>query len=87
MTTQRAKCKNCGFKQDKIYRCFYSGANFHLKYACFKCKKIISHQGDLKNCPDCGSEVTLYKRSDKDGYYICPSCKKMKLKFYTETIS
>lgn len=87
MTSKIAKCKNCGFEQKGIFVCNYGGSYFHLKYACFKCKKIIPHQGDLKKCPDCKSEVTLYKGFNRNGYYTCPSCGKRKLKFYTETIS
>lgn len=87
MAAQRAKCGSCGFEQKDIFLHAYNGAMFHLKYACFKCKKIISYYGDLKKCPDCKSEVTLYKGFNRDGYYICPSCGKRKLKFYTETIS
>lgn len=87
MATERAECKNCGFKQNGIFRYFYSGAHFHLLYACFKCKKIISYRGDLEKCPDCGSKVRLYKEFYRDGYYVCPSCGKRKLRFYTETIS
>lgn len=87
MAAQRAKCDDCGFEQKGIFRHAYNGAMIHLKYACFKCKKIISHYGDLKKCPDCKSEVRLYKEFNRDGYYICPACGKRKLKFYTETIS
>ena len=87
MATDRAECDNCGFKQNKIYLYAYSGANAHMQYACFKCKKIISFKGDLEKCPDCGSKVRPYNEFHRDGYYICPKCKKRKLKFYHETFS
>ncbi len=87
MTTQRVKCGNCGFEQKGIFLYAFSGAMAHLQYACFRCKKIISFRGDLKHCPDCKSEVRPYREFNRDGYYICPSCGKRKLKFYTETIS
>lgn len=87
MTSEKAKCENCGFEQEGIFVWAYHGANPHLKHACFKCKKIISFPEKLEQCPDCKSEVMLYKKLNRDGYYTCPSCGKRKLRFYLESIS
>lgn len=82
---QRAKCDNCGFEQGKIFVHMMGGAYLHLKHACLKCKKIISHRGEIDKCPECDSKlVKLYKEDFKDDYHTCPSCGKRKLKFYHE---
>lgn len=87
MASDRAKCDNCGFEQKHIFLYAFSGANAHRQYACFKCKKIISHRGKIESCPDCKSKLKPYNEFNRDGYYTCPKCGKRKMKFYRETIS
>lgn len=84
---QRAKCDNCGFEQKHILiRGF--GVVTRRKYACPKCKKIITHQDEIDNCPKCGSKlIKLYKENFKDEYHTCPKCGKGKLKFHLEAFT
>lgn len=87
MTVEKAKCNNCGFNQEKIFRSF-RGSFIYALYTCKKCKKIISHNrcyGKLENCPDCGFKlIPIDEKNFYKDYHICPKCGKKKLKFYLQ---
>lgn len=85
MGIERAKCDNCSFEQKHIFIYGISGIRYHLKYACLKCKKIITYEGEIDNCPKCSSKlIKIYKEDFKDKYNTCPNCGKKKLRFYLE---
>jgi len=82
---QRAECSNCDFKQENILVSAISLTFTKLKYACRKCKKIITSDKEICLCPECDSVlIKIYKEYSKDELYTCPSCGKRKLKFYLE---
>lgn len=85
MSIERAKCDNCCFEQEHIFVCGMHGIMYRLKYACLKCKKIVTHEGKIEDCPKCGSKlIKLYEEDSKDNYHTCPECGEKKLKFYLE---
>lgn len=82
---QKVKCDNCGFEQNRIFVYGMGGAGLRRKYACLKCKKVITLEGEREKCPKCDSKlVKLYEENSKDDYHTCPNCGQRKLKFYHE---
>lgn len=85
MGIERAKCDNCGFEQKHIFIYGIGGLGYRLKYACLKCKKIVTHEKKIEKCPKCNSKlIKLYEEYFKDKYRTCPNCGKRKLRFYVE---
>ena len=85
MGIQKAKCDNCNFEQHDIFVVGIWGTGFHFKYACLKCKKIVTHECKIGKCPKCGSKlIKTYEENFKDGYNTCPNCGKRKLRFSIE---
>ena len=82
MTIQRAKCKACGFEQKDIFVSSTWGNKFYFKYACTKCKKIITSQKKIDKCPECSSKLIKSYEEDSRQGYTCPKCGKKKLNFY-----
>ncbi len=85
MGIESVKCDNCGFEQKHIFISGMDGMWLRRKYACRKCKKVITHEGKIEKCPKCDSQLTkLYEEDFKDKYHTCPNCGERKLKFYFE---
>ncbi|MBU4501322.1 MAG: hypothetical protein KKA79_01925 [Nanoarchaeota archaeon] len=82
MTIQRAKCDKCGFEQDDIFISSTWGTKSYFKYACLKCKKIVTSKDKIDKCPKCSSKLVKSDEEDSRTGYTCPKCGKKKLKFY-----